>query len=638
MNKLIILSFTLWSLAGHAIASPEVIPEVSSVPKKIGLKKTTSTAEVTHITRDDIKNSPVTDFSELLMQQQSIVRLTNNAGDNSQTALSIRGFGDNASANSLILIDGFPLTNPSLLAPNFNSLALSDIERIDILQGSEGVLWGDQAVGGVVNIVTRHPEKFFTDANVALGSYAKNFYGVTVGDKSSQGIYGKAFGFTNTTHNYRAHDAQSNQSAAMQIGYDYARGTISLNVQGYKDTFYLPGGLTEEQYDSDPRQATNFTGVTHFRTADYQLLNKHELSANWLLETRLYHHETTGDGFVYSKFNRLDQLDSIAPRLTGFFHNNKITMGYLGQVTQFDFENTKNQSHVNTAQNNLFYEVVSPLTQQIDLTLGARGAWQNNDIDSNPSAHSVDRVLVTEQGISYKLTDAWRLFLRRDGNFSFPKANEEAWIPAGADSLDVQTGVSYETGVEYLSARHRTQLNVYQLTLHNEIAFDPAQTPELPFGSYTNFDKTKRSGVTWAEHYMLMPAVSLDGQLNVVNARFASGSEQGHFIPAVPAVNGNIGVNYEFVPGWHAIYRALYTGSRYASEDIENVGEKQPGYWLHDMAVQYVQKSYSVNCEVTNLFNQKYSVYTLYDPISQLNTFYPGNGRSLLLTVKANID
>ena len=86
--------------------------------------------------------------------------------DSSQTALSIRGFGDNAAANSLILVDGFPLANVSLLTPNFNSIALSDIERIDIIQGSQGSLWGNQAVGGVLNIVTRHPEKWLANAQI----------------------------------------------------------------------------------------------------------------------------------------------------------------------------------------------------------------------------------------------------------------------------------------------------------------------------------------------------------------------------------------------------------------------------------------------------------------------------------------
>lgn len=630
--------FILLLITGYAFAAPVVIPDVSSAVKKTTSKQASSTAQTTHITRAEIKQSQLNELSQFLQQEQSIVRLTNNSGDNSQTALSIRGFGDNAAANSLILIDGFPLTNPSLLAPNFNALALTDIERIDILQGSEGTLWGDQAVGGVLNIVTRHPEKLFADANLALGSFASQFYGVTVGDKAKNGIYGKAFGFSNTTDNYRDHAAQRNQSVAMQLGYDYARGTVSINIQGYKDTFYMPGGLTKAQYDADPRQATNFTGVTHLRTADYQLLNKHELNSNWALETRYDHRETLGDGFVYSSFNRKDQLDSISPRMTGLFHKNKLTLGYLGQVTQYDFENVKSHSNVNATQNNLFAELVHSLTNTVDLTLGARGASSQNQIHNAATTHALNRVLVTEQGISYRPNEAWRLFLRRDGNFSFPKANEETWLAQGTDSLAMQTGVSYETGAEWTLKQIISQINIYQLNLHNEIAFDPTETADAPFGSFTNFDDTKRQGATVVERYSVTEQLQLNGQLNFVRARFASGPNQGNVIPAVPAINGNVGIHYEFIPHWHVKYNAIYTGSRFASEDVFNSSQKQPGYWLHDLTMQYVRKSYSVSAEVMNVFNQRYSVYTLYDPMTEANTYYPGNGRGFLITLKANID
>jgi outer membrane receptor for ferrienterochelin and colicin len=159
-----------------------VIPDVKlkSISKHTSKIRLSSTS----YTKSEITKSPVINLSEFLNQEQSVVRLANNSGDTSQTALSLRGFGDNAAANSLILVDGFPLINSSLLAPNFNSIPLSDIERIEISQGSEGSLWGNQAVGGVVNIITKHPKKFNFNSIISTGSYNSHYDNIFIANKS----------------------------------------------------------------------------------------------------------------------------------------------------------------------------------------------------------------------------------------------------------------------------------------------------------------------------------------------------------------------------------------------------------------------------------------------------------------------
>lgn len=147
-----VLYFVYLLIISGNVYSAIKIPEVNLLYNPFKRQQIYEEAQLSAINRSVIKISPVVDLTQLLKQEQSIVRLINNSGDYSQVAFSIRGFGDNAVANSLILVDGFPLTNPSLLVPNFNSISLVDIERMEITQGSEGVLWGDQAVGGVMNI------------------------------------------------------------------------------------------------------------------------------------------------------------------------------------------------------------------------------------------------------------------------------------------------------------------------------------------------------------------------------------------------------------------------------------------------------------------------------------------------------
>lgn len=626
--------------SSFAVGHTTIIPEVNVRSHKSLANKQDAHVQTTHIQREQIKTSPVVNLSELLQQEQSIVRLTNNSNDSSQTALSIRGFGDNAAANSLILVDGFPLTNVSLLAPNFNSIALSDIERIDIIQGSQGSLWGDQAVGGVVNIVTRHPERWIADAYAGFGNVNQRFYNIFIGNKFSSGLFFKVFGFTNKTDHYRDHNRQNNASVFAQAGMDYARGTLRINIQSSENNILFPGSLSQAQFDANPHQATNFKNFSHYKTHVLQLLNKHELNANWILETRLAHNILNDNGFISSNYQRKEWEDTFNPRLIGTLWNSKITLGYAGQRSHYDFMNQFFHERVVTTQNNVYAQTIIPFNHQIDFTLGARSAWQNNIAERiiGQPIHSTNRVFVTEQGIAYHPSAEWQFFLRRDGNFRFPKANEETWTPPGALGLQPQTGISYETGFVRTTSRQKTQLNIYQLQLHNEIAFDPTQSVSEPMGTFSNFSATRRRGVTFTETYDFTPKLRFDSQLNYVDPRFVSGMFIGKQIPSVPRFNANAGLRYAFAENWRTKFNALYTGNRYASLDLANVGKKQPGYWLDTIALQYIRPSYEISFEVANMFNTKFPAFVLYNAAPRTYSYYPGSGRSYLLTFKTSID
>lgn len=636
---LLILSLAM-SINAFAFEKTKVIPEVNLHTKTTLAKKQDVQAQVTHITRKEIADSPVIHLSELLKQEQSIVRVINNSGDNSQPILSIRGFGDNAVANTLILVDGFPLTNPSLLAPNFNSIVLSDIERVDIIQGSEGPLWGDQAVGGVINIITRHPEKKLLEVESALGSYNKNYLSVLLGNKLNNGFFFKAFGFTHQTNNYRKHNRQTDGTLSAQVGMDYARGTVSIRAQTYSDTFYFPGSLSQAQFDAHPRQATNFTNWNHLTSTIYQVLNKHEINSNWVLETRLAQQTIKSHGFTFFPFTGTEGMNSFSPRLIGKWGQSKMIMGYEGQNSHYQLVNSRTQVRADAKQNNLFSQVVVPLSPQTDITLGGRVASQYNQAQQISGQHIAnrDRVIVTEQGLSFHPNNEWRFFIRRDGNFRFPKATEEVWPPAQSAVLRPQTGVSYETGAVWHTERQTAQISLYQLQLHNEIAFDPTETLSQPFGSFKNFDPTIRRGITLTDHFNLTSQITFDTQLNYVNARFAEGPFSGKMVPAVPVWNGNAGISYTLMQHLKTGFDAVYTGSRYASEDERNVGKKLPGYWLNAVAIQYMLKQFAISFEVLNVFNQQYSTYTLYNPVTDTNNYYPGYGRNYLLTLKVNLD
>ncbi|MGV8837097.1 TonB-dependent receptor plug domain-containing protein, partial [Cellvibrio sp.] len=117
------------------------------------------------ITEEEIRVSGAKLLSEVLRTQAGI-QLTDSDGSGARNVTaSMRGLS--GANNVLVLVDGRKLNNPSLAAPALNTVSLKDVERIEIVQGSAGVLYGDQAVGGVINIITRRAVAGEVDGSIS---------------------------------------------------------------------------------------------------------------------------------------------------------------------------------------------------------------------------------------------------------------------------------------------------------------------------------------------------------------------------------------------------------------------------------------------------------------------------------------
>ncbi len=91
-----------------------------------------------------------------LLRQTPGVTVTRNGGVGTNTSVNIRGAETD---QTVALIDGIKLNDPSSPGGGFNfgPLLVGNIDRIEVLRGAQSVLWGSQAIGGVVNLITRQP-------------------------------------------------------------------------------------------------------------------------------------------------------------------------------------------------------------------------------------------------------------------------------------------------------------------------------------------------------------------------------------------------------------------------------------------------------------------------------------------------
>lgn len=127
--------------------------EVTSVAKKEQRVADTAAA-IYVINQEEIRRSGVTTIAEALRLAPGV---TVSRIDGNSWAIGIRGFGNGLSRSVLVLIDGRSVYTP-LFAGVFweaQDTLLEDIERIEVIRGSAGSIWGANAVNGVVNIITK---------------------------------------------------------------------------------------------------------------------------------------------------------------------------------------------------------------------------------------------------------------------------------------------------------------------------------------------------------------------------------------------------------------------------------------------------------------------------------------------------
>ncbi|MEQ9042574.1 MAG: TonB-dependent receptor [Alphaproteobacteria bacterium] len=134
--------------------TPMVLPELVVTATRIATPKEQIASSMTVITADDIARRQYRSVGDALRSVPSL-SVIRNGGAGKNTAIFSRGSRAN---HTLILLDGIEMNDPSTTdgRMNFASVPIHDVERIEILHGPQGTLYGSDAIGAVINIITKH--------------------------------------------------------------------------------------------------------------------------------------------------------------------------------------------------------------------------------------------------------------------------------------------------------------------------------------------------------------------------------------------------------------------------------------------------------------------------------------------------
>ena len=140
------LAFSTQIFAAPTLNADDVVVTASRIPQR----KESVIADVTVITREEIERAGQSTFVELL-QTQPGVEISSNGGIGSNASIYLRGSNTN---QVVVLVDGVRIGSVTSGTTNFGNISPSQIDRIEILRGPSSAHYGQDAVGGFIQIFT----------------------------------------------------------------------------------------------------------------------------------------------------------------------------------------------------------------------------------------------------------------------------------------------------------------------------------------------------------------------------------------------------------------------------------------------------------------------------------------------------
>ena len=436
-------------LPGFAELGPIVI-----TPTRTEQTENKSSATVYVMTAQDIKSSGAVTTSELLRGIPG-VQVDDLFGNGTQVNVGVRGFSATANANTLVLVNGRRLNHSDTAGPDLHHVFPKDIERIEVMVGSAGSLYGDQAVGGVINIITKKSVENFHRISARTGSFDYRGVEFNSSRQLTTSLGYRLSAETFETDHYRDHNAEENTNFSGILEYSENANSLFIEVQQIDDELELPGGLVEADYKDDPTQNNpgfdnDFINeeISVFHLGYQRDLGDHIFGIDASLR------ETDAD--VRQSFQNTPSLtdgvidrkhEAVNPKLSGTINAAMETPYVVGidmERSEFELE-VPNAFFTTEADNeqeidSLYFQVMPKLTETLQLTFGMRNSSLDNDLhyfdalSTEVDTDVDDDITVHELGLAYFLDHQTRLSIRYDENFRFAKIDE--FFPnIGADNF-----------------------------------------------------------------------------------------------------------------------------------------------------------------------------------------------------------
>ncbi|MDR9500221.1 MAG: TonB-dependent receptor [Desulfurivibrionaceae bacterium] len=625
-------------------------------------------AAVTVVSQETIEDSRLIGVKEALEGVAGVQAESRNGGYDAR--LIIRGAGLKARygvREIMVLLDGVPITDPD----GFTRLDFVDtqlIEQVEVTKGPNSTLYGANAAGGVINVITKSPFEEIKSLKTGYGSddttLLSGVYGSHVG-----GLYATLSGTHKSSNGWREHNEFESDQAGIKFGTAFDdNSSLELNLNMTEAEIELPGSLSLEQFESDISQLTDgpFRHSARDSTIYYTTLKYEKPLGPVTIKPLVYYqswehfHPVTGginDGGA--DILGADVQANFAHQLFGL--NSELVSGISGQQDSMDSEKFTYRDILTSDSGRLLStlsdekgdlmetsdEVVNKWGLYLQETLRPGDAWLVDlgvrydrvtfDFDSeifqeysyatasfvaNRQTINIDETferVSPRLGVVYAINSIYSLYGTVSTGFQTPQSSELEDNP----NLTPATTVNYETGMKALfKGGHALDLALFHMQVSDEVI----QTL-LPGGesSYNNAGETRKNGLEFTGTYQALDGLAIGGTYTYSDFEFDEFSEpirvydpvthttstvlldhSGNQLPYIPEHQYSLFARYRHPQGFKCSVTTSTWGRYYV--DAAN-SETYEGYtFLTKLMVGYEKGPWAVTLDVQNLFDDTYAM------------------------------
>ncbi len=562
----------------------------------------------TIISADQIEKSPADNLARLLETMAGIHVADLYGISGSKSSVDMGGFGQSGNLNTLILLNGRRLNDVDLSGANLAAIPMESIERVEIIHGTSAVLYGDNAVGGVINIVTKSG---FKEQSSRLKLQQGSFRTMEIGFDSRGSFGNKSYSVTVNTsasNGYRDNSSFENTRLAGELAFEKNNWLLGMHLFGSKEDLQLPGSLNESDYERDPTMAGS-DAPENSKEKRYAVEGFFK-GKHYAGEIAVSHKNQ--DAFIYGDTSAELNTISLTPRYSRQLDWQHVVAGIDLYRSDLDskgvFDGASNQANAVRESYAIYATDKLTFKNQIQLELGARYQSVNLDVTNNNLLTDLENTENTSDGLtawditlSHKHNYGAKNYIRLAKSFRFPVMDEVWNYYYGTISiLEPQTSQHFELGTDHpITNSLNIKANIFRAKVKNEISFDASQFANV------NLEATQHEGVDFNLRWRAGEIYTLASAYGYRNAKFKSGVNDGKQIPLIP--NHKLTLNNQFNLKTVGIFNlnAIYTGERYFGDDNANQGKKLAAYTRWDFGYTHDFSGWKAKVSVFNLTNKK---------------------------------
>ncbi len=592
------------------------------------------------ITKQEIENTPADDIPDLL---KSVPGIEVYKRGNRDYDIDLRGF-NNGGGNGirvLLLINGIPAKNGDSGKLDWDVINVDEIEKIEIIKGNGGAIYGNGAISGVINIITAD-EKMGTTSSVEMnyGSYNKSGAFINLSQSIKNGFYSIKANYENSD-GYRKKDEYEGKDFKFTVANFYKNTKLKANISYGIGNQSYPDSLTKDDIN---KYGATYQG-SYITTQDFKIL-----IANGSIQH--FYNPTTDLNLNVGYKDRYYSYD----KSYGVVSRNKVYNLFLkGHKRVFIKKNVKTDIFSGI---DLEEESISSKDVEVDNKIAGFYLKGNFDLIQKiilSTSYRYDQLenLYTGKSVykklykmdSYNIGSLWKIYnensiyINHSKAFRIPTRDEivkfenTGWPNYTITNISLcnikpEKAINYEVGFKtYPVPFVNLNASLFYMNVKDEI---------LATGSWTtpntNFKEIAHRGLESSLTVTPIRQAKVNINYTYQYIFFTEGEYKNKLLPLSPKNRVSIGISIFPIKGLSIIHLTEWRDKCYAANDLKNEKDMLKSYWVSDLKIMYKHKKVKAEFNIYNLYNENYSEFAGINSNGNIG-YYPSDRRNYDLSV-----